>query len=211
MRIQEIYQSLQGELPNLGRPCTIIRLAGCNLSCHYCDAQPEKPSQDLSIEEILGVIDSHENKEVLITGGEPLLQLAEVEELAKHIYYESDREVVIETNGTIAIPTSLAHCIKAMDVKLLPNGVDINLHTINNLEILEQGDVLKFVYWDQSSFVSAAGFVLDHVEQNAPYLVVFSPADYNNICFEEFQIFTAQRPDLDIRMQVQIHKTLNLG
>lgn len=36
LRIQEIFYTLQGEGPLSGMPCTFIRLAGCNLRCHFC-------------------------------------------------------------------------------------------------------------------------------------------------------------------------------
>ena len=37
MKIAEIFRSLQGEGKNQGKPCLFIRLAGCNLHCHWCD------------------------------------------------------------------------------------------------------------------------------------------------------------------------------
>lgn len=36
LRVQEIFYTIQGEGPFSGMPCTFIRLAGCNLRCHFC-------------------------------------------------------------------------------------------------------------------------------------------------------------------------------
>lgn len=36
LRVQEVFYTLQGEGPFSGVPCTFIRLAGCNLRCHFC-------------------------------------------------------------------------------------------------------------------------------------------------------------------------------
>lgn len=37
LNIKEIFYSLQGEGANTGIRAIFIRLAGCNLSCSYCD------------------------------------------------------------------------------------------------------------------------------------------------------------------------------
>ena len=36
LRIQEIFKTVQGEGPHAGRPAYFVRLAGCNLRCHFC-------------------------------------------------------------------------------------------------------------------------------------------------------------------------------
>ncbi len=37
MRLIEIFYSMQGEGPAMGRPATFVRLADCNLRCEGCD------------------------------------------------------------------------------------------------------------------------------------------------------------------------------
>ena len=46
----EIFESLQGEGRNTGRPCVFVRFAGCNFNCPWCDTDV-KASFSLSLDE----------------------------------------------------------------------------------------------------------------------------------------------------------------
>ncbi|MCT4639094.1 MAG: 7-carboxy-7-deazaguanine synthase QueE [Bacteroidales bacterium] len=69
-RINEIFNSLQGEGYNQGRQVTFIRLSGCNLKCSWCDTD-HTDNTPMSVKEILDKIDKHNCRSVIITGGEP--------------------------------------------------------------------------------------------------------------------------------------------
>ncbi len=108
MRLIEIFESIQGEGPAMGRPSTFVRLAGCNLSCRGCDTD-EKVSFELSVAEL---IDRIEGRRIVITGGEPTMQMAELSEFIR-LLSRRDKEIHIESNGTNPIPEdilSLIHC-----------------------------------------------------------------------------------------------------
>jgi 7-carboxy-7-deazaguanine synthase len=99
MRILEIFQSIQGEGPAMGRPATFVRLAGCNLSCEGCDT-PLAPGRDLSPAELAEVVPA---SRVVITGGEPALQRDELAKLVDQLF-QKGLELHLETNGTLPIP-----------------------------------------------------------------------------------------------------------
>jgi organic radical activating enzyme len=107
MRVTEIFHSIQGEGPAMGRPAIFVRLSGCNLQCEGCDTDHET-WRDLSPEAVLAEIQkiTSERKircdRVIITGGEPTLQGSELF-LLIDILYEKGYEVHIETNGTSAL------------------------------------------------------------------------------------------------------------
>lgn len=95
----EIFESLQGEGRNTGRPCVFIRFAGCNLSCPWCDTDVAKKFS-ASLADILAELAQYKAKSVILTGGEPTLakEMPElVAALKKNGYW-----IGVETNGTIA-------------------------------------------------------------------------------------------------------------
>ena len=95
----EIFESLQGEGRNTGRPCVFIRFAGCNLKCPWCDTDVTKKFS-ASLADILAELGRHKAKSVILTGGEPTLvkeMPALVAALEKDGYW-----IGVETNGTIA-------------------------------------------------------------------------------------------------------------
>jgi len=86
----------------MGRPALFIRLSGCNLNCKGCDTDL-KPCQELSLPDVL---ESIQGRRVVITGGEPTLQMGELAELIS-LLHEKGLEIHIETNGTNPIPEAI--------------------------------------------------------------------------------------------------------
>lgn len=111
MRISETFFSLQGEGKLLGVPSVFVRASGCNLRCTWCDTpyaswNPEGP--DLSVEQIVEIVQSHACRHVVLTGGEPMI-MPEIVELASRLD-ALGKHITIETAATIfkPIPCHLA-------------------------------------------------------------------------------------------------------
>lgn len=123
--VNEIFHTLQGEGRHAGRPAVFCRFAGCNLwsgreqdrasaVCNFCDTDFVGTGGDgggrfagaralaHAIAHAWG--EEREKRFVVLTGGEPLLQVDEplISELHAH-----DFEVAVETNGTLAAPSGL--------------------------------------------------------------------------------------------------------
>lgn len=76
MIVNEIFYSLQGEGLLAGIPSVFIRLAGCPLSCKYCDtvyARNYSDGTELTNEQIISQIQAYPARHVVVTGGEPLV------------------------------------------------------------------------------------------------------------------------------------------
>lgn len=103
MKINEIFYSIQGEGAHSGEAAIFVRLSGCNLKCSFCDTEHQS-YQDLTENEICVEIAKYPAKLVVITGGEPTLQLNEL--LISQIH-ELGKTIAIETNGTHPIPKGI--------------------------------------------------------------------------------------------------------
>jgi len=97
LKISEIFYSIQGEGPQLGMPAVFIRTSGCNLDCVWCDSKYAKKGEKKTIEEIVNDVKSFNVPNIIITGGEPMIQ-PQIEKLIKSF---TKNKVYIETNGTI--------------------------------------------------------------------------------------------------------------
>lgn len=117
----EIFASLQGEGPSLGRPSTFVRLSRCNLACHWCDTAytwrftgDNRPHDDgLAFERADNQVTMDEAElarkvaalapdRLVITGGEPLLQGAALARMVTALGVERPgMHIEIETNSTV--------------------------------------------------------------------------------------------------------------
>jgi organic radical activating enzyme len=95
----EIFESLQGEGRNAGRPCVFVRFAGCNFACPWCDTDV-RPRFSVALEELVAEICSFRAKSVVLTGGEPAL-VKEMPELVARLK-ELGYWIAVETNGSSA-------------------------------------------------------------------------------------------------------------
>ncbi len=93
----EIFESLQGEGRNTGRPCVFVRFAGCNLACPWCDTDVKKRFSE-SLEELVAEISRFKPKSVVLTGGEPTTVDGMPELVAA--LKERGYWIAVETNGT---------------------------------------------------------------------------------------------------------------
>ena len=104
-KINEIFQSIQGEGSYVGTLAIFVRFAGCNLSCSFCDTD-FKVRENLTAEQIHERIGHYNSNIIVLTGGEPMLQVDE-ELMSWFEHYK----VHVETNGTRDIFQEIDHIV----------------------------------------------------------------------------------------------------
>jgi organic radical activating enzyme len=114
----EIFGSIQGEGPTRGLPSVFVRLTHCNLRCGWCDTaytwnweahDPAKEILELDTDAILTAVLAAGHRNVVLTGGEPILQQRQLLPLAERLK-AGGRHIEVETNGTIEpSPAFAAH------------------------------------------------------------------------------------------------------
>jgi 7-carboxy-7-deazaguanine synthase len=124
--VKEIYYTLQGEGMQTGRAATFCRFAGCNLwsgreedradaTCNFCDTDfvgTDGPggSKFADADDLARACraawrgNSGTRPYVVLTGGEPMLQVDEKLIAALHA---EGFEVAVETNGTLTVPRAI--------------------------------------------------------------------------------------------------------
>jgi 7-carboxy-7-deazaguanine synthase len=201
MKIAEIFQSLQGEGKNQGKPCLFIRLAGCNLHCRWCDtAYAQAGGIEMSVKDILDHVGHLNPSYVCITGGEPLLQADELEQLLVSLHMRG-AVVDIETNGTIDFTRTQPYASICMDVKCPSSGEQSD---IGLLDALCPRDAVKFVVQDEIDCQYAWDIISSH---EIPCEIFVSPvfgSDYGRLV----QFILAN--SLPVRFQVQLHKFIGV-
>lgn len=100
-KLVEIFESLQGEGRNTGRPCVFVRFAGCNLACPWCDTDVRERFS-MTLDELLAEIASYKAKTVVLTGGEPTLIEGAPELIAA--LKAAGYFIAVETNATVDAP-----------------------------------------------------------------------------------------------------------
>ena len=137
-KIKEIFCSIQGEGFHAGTAAIFVRFSGCNLKCDFCDTDFSR-GKKMEVEEIIVAMvkQNRKVKTVILTGGEPLMQ---VDETLVAALLSAGYAIHIETNGT-----------------LLPKFQPLNRNIwwtvspkANEYQAIKWGDEIKVVYTGQS-------------------------------------------------------------
>lgn len=97
--LMESFYTIQGEGAYTGSAAYFIRLAGCDVGCHWCDVKDSWEAENhpsLSIDQIVSEAGKSGESIVVITGGEPLMY--DLQELTTAIQTKKLRRH-IETSG----------------------------------------------------------------------------------------------------------------
>jgi 7-carboxy-7-deazaguanine synthase (Cx14CxxC type) len=205
--VKEIFLTLQGEGAHAGRAAVFCRFAGCNLwsgreqdrasaICQFCDTDFVGTDGTLggryaSADELADTVAAQwtgtdTNRYVVVTGGEPMLQLDSALLDALHARRFA---VGVETNGTIAPPEGIDWiCVSPKA------GADL---------VLRQGHELKLVFPQEAAMPEAfAGLAFERFS--------LQPMDGPDVTENTARAVDYCLKHPQWRLSVQTHKTLGI-
>ena len=98
IRIVETFRSIQGEGRYAGVPMFFVRFSGCSRDCNFCDSEFHKEGKLVLVDKLIDSIGHYRFRgDVCLTGGEPLLQRQEMNQIINH--FVNEMYFHLETNG----------------------------------------------------------------------------------------------------------------
>ncbi len=157
--VMESFYSIQGEGAHTGKPSYFIRLAGCDVNCHWCDVKESwgiNSNQYKTVQEIVEDVLEYSAEIIIITGGEPLMHdLTELTAALK----AKDKKIHLETSGTHPLTGSFDWI--CFSPKKFKKPLD---------EFFKLSNELKIIIFNDSDFLWAED-LLNKIE-NSPVLVM---------------------------------------
>jgi 7-carboxy-7-deazaguanine synthase len=212
----ETYKSVQGESSFAGVPCIFVRLAGCNLRCAWCDSEYTfTGGYKQSADEVIAAVKALAPVRLVeFTGGEPLLQAAELIPVMERLL-EEGYTLMIETSGERPLAAVPAAVHKIVDVKC-PGSGEAGRFRMENLDALTKRDEVKFVLTDRADYEFARAFVAEHSLRERAGHILLSPAFKKTPSLERSTVNCALDPRVLVdwmmedgvpaRLSLQIHK-----
>jgi len=201
MKVCEIFASIQGESSYAGKPCTFVRLTGCNLRCTYCDTKyAYDQGEELSEDSIIKKVKNTGLQLVEITGGEPLLQKG-VGVLIKKLLDEGF-DVLVETNGSVSIKDIDKRAIIILDIKTPGSGM-ADETDFSNIDHIKHDDEIKFVITNRGDYEWTKNIMFKY-ELAVKSTVLLSPA-YGMLDPQDL-IQWMLEDKINARLNLQLHK-----
>ena len=181
MKLSEIFFSIQGEGLEIGLPTVFVRLFACDLRCNWCDtmyAVEGRDFVDVNIADVIKQIEEYNCKRVCITGGEPLIQKKEVEQLAEELL-DNGYSILLETSGHKEPPSVFftEKCIVSLDCKCPSSGMQDRMD-FELYKLLRSQDQLKFVIQDNADYNYAVNILRSN---DIEAKIIFQPVSGGNL------------------------------
>lgn len=205
MKVIERLVTICGETQFAGLPCALIRFAGCDLRCTWCDTvyAREHKGEETAVDELLQWVRSTKVQLVLLTGGEPLLQ-NDLTRLAVALA-DSKHTVLVETSGAYDIGVLPPPIIRAMDIKCPGSGESERI-LWSNLEQLRPEDAVKMVLTSREDYDYAKA-VIQRYRLGFPLNILLSSA-YPRLECKQLADWMVEDRLGQVRLNVQLHRIL---
>lgn len=215
MKVASIFCTVDGEVTYKGpwHWTVFLRTGGCNLRCWkssgFCDAphtlEMNGPYAQMSIEEVVAdVIRFGDVRRCTITGGEPLLQFEDVQEVSAKLSGDYHWDVTLETSGSISFNRrQQLRDIISVIVDLKPPSTEMSKN--NRLGILQhlwQADFVKIVLQDEEDY----RWALDTIDHNPTEASIAFGVRWGYLRLETVADWLRRDQRFGIMLNMQSHK-----
>lgn len=218
-KINELFETIQGEGSFTGQPSIFIRLQGCPVACSWCDTKhtwdvelsdevtrevmlaklQETPQwASFSVEQVLALIieRGYQAKHIVITGGEPcMVDLTPLCNAFDDLGYSTQ----VETSGTFEINVS-SKCWVTVSPKINMRGGYPILHSA-----MKRADEIKHPIATEQHVDDLKALLAEHNIENTP--IYLQPISQKSRA-TELAIKTCIANNW--RLSVQVHKYLGI-
>ena len=202
LKINEIYESIQGESTWAGWRCVFVRTTACDLRCTYCDTEYAfYEGKKRTLDDVLAEVLAFDCPLIEITGGEPLLQKNVL--LLMTALCDAGRTVLIETSGAHDISCIDPRVHRIMDLKT-PGSGECARNLWSNIPHLAPRDEVKCVIGSREDYEWSREQVRTHDLATRCATVLFSPIFDRIEPREIVEWILADK--LPVRFQLQMHK-----
>ena len=207
MNVCEIFHSIEGEGIEVGRRQVFVRLAGCNLHCHWCDTKYSwTMGKKKTVAEVLSEIAKYTCKTVSITGGEPLLQKTELKQLIVQLKAKG-YITCINTNGTLFDKEIFDNLdLITMDCKCPSSGGASDLEVLQTTQSnYGEKTQFKFVISNKKDYIYARQTIESTLKESSN--LIFQPEWSNKFLTKKLskQIIDDNLP---VKLILQQHKLI---
>lgn len=208
MKVNEIFYSVQGEGSHAGVPMVFVRLCGCNYSCSWCDTTYHNEGREISLVQVRDEILKYPCNTVEFTGGEPLLQMGEVAQVAG-VLRAYGYTVLVETNNSLLPSEELRSCVDTfiVDFKGPSSKVPWTYVQDKNAGEWLHSDEIKFVVADDEDIRFVEWAIAERL-QRFEGKIFLSPV-WGRMSFQQLaEVVKTFGLDSRVRMQLQMHKLI---
>jgi len=205
MKISEIFESIQGEGNNAGKPAVFLRTAECNLKCVWCDTKYtwdwknydySKEVNEMSIKEVRQSLEQFRIRHLVITGGEPLMQQDDLAELVT--FLKPEFYVEVETNGTILPNNALSTLVDQWNVspKTKNSGNPLDMCEVNECYTFfskKKNCYFKYVVESEDDLIEINQFISKYSLEKDRILLMTQAITKEEILAKENNVFTISK------------------
>lgn len=193
--VMEAFYTLQGEGFHSGKAAYFIRLAGCDVGCHWCDVKESweaNASQFKGISEIVEAAAACPARLAIITGGEPAMHNLSALTLALK---EKGFTIHIETSGVYPLqgtvdwvtlsPKKFKECIpenfeKANELKMVVFHPS-DLKWAENMAQFVKNDCKLYLQPEWGKQKTITPLIIEYIQSNPKWRISLQTHKYLNI------------------------------